>query len=512
MRLVGADEMRAIERIAIDEMGISAATLMERAGRATAEGAMALAGHAGRIVVVCGAGNNGGDGFVAARHVHLAGREVVVIALGSPDHATVEARAAWKQAEDAGVPVGGLPALQGFSARPGDVVVDAIFGTGPLRPVTGSFADAIEAIGALRERGAGVLAVDLPSGVSADTGRTAGPAVRADRTVTFGFAKIGLALHPGVELAGEVTVANIGIPAAASDRIPPTAELLDEAAARALVPPRGREAHKGDAGRLLVVAGSEGKTGSAHLALTGALRGGAGLVTLAARAEVVGPALAGRPEAMSIVLPGTGAIARSDLPALDAALEGASALAFGPGIPRGPETAPTIRALLDRRPLPTVIDADGLNALADHPGLVAVIGHDAPIVLTPHPGEMARLVGGSIEEVQEDRVGIARRKAQEWGAVVVLKGARTVVADPDGPAAIIPTGNPGMATGGTGDVLAGLLGALLAGGLRPREAARAAAWIHGRAGDLAAQRFGERGMIAGDLAECIAAVWAAWGR
>jgi NAD(P)H-hydrate epimerase len=330
--------------------------------------------------------------------------------------------------------------------------------------------------------------------------------------VTFGFAKIGLALQPGVEMAGEVSVANIGIPAAAAARIPPTAELIDESAVRALVPPRGREAHKGDAGRLLVVAGSPGRTGAAHLALTGALRGGVGLVTLASRAEVVGLALSGRPEAMSAVLPGMGPIARSDIPALEAAMDGANALVFGPGIPRGPETAPAIRALLDRRPLPTVIDADGLNALADHPGLVAVIGHDAPIVLTPHPGEMARLVGATIEEVQEDRVGMARRKAQEWGAVVVLKGARTVVADPDGPAAIIPTGNPGMATGGTGDVLAGLLGALLAGGLRPRDAARAAAWIHGRAGDLAAEKFGERGLIAGDLGESIAAVWAAWGR
>jgi hydroxyethylthiazole kinase-like uncharacterized protein yjeF len=512
MRLVGSEEMRAIERIAIEEMGISGTTLMERAGRATAECAITLAGQAGRIVVVCGAGNNGGDGFVAARHLHLAGREVVVIALGAAERATAEARAAWKQAEEAGVPVGGLPALQGFPARPGDVVVDAIFGTGLLRPAVGPFAEAIEAIGALRERGARVLAVDLPSGISADTGRPIGPAVRADHTVTLGFAKIGLALQPGVEMAGEVTVANIGIPSAAADRIPPTAELLDETAARALVPPRGREAHKGDAGRLLVVAGSPGRTGAAHLALTGALRGGVGLVTLASRAEVVGIALSGRPEAMSLVLPGTGAIARNDIPALEAAMDGANALVIGPGIPRGAETAPAIRALLERRPLPTVIDADGLNALADHPGLVAVIGHDAPIVLTPHPGEMARLVGATIEEVQEDRVGMARRKAQEWGAVVVLKGARTVVADPDGPAAIISTGNPGMATGGTGDVLAGLLGALLAGGMRPREAARAAAWIHGRAGDIAADKFGERGMIAGDLGESIAAVWAEWGR
>jgi NAD(P)H-hydrate epimerase len=512
MRLVSAEEMRAIERIAIEEMGIPAATLMDRAGRAVAEAAASLAGQDGRIAVVCGAGNNGGDGFVAARILHKAGRGVLAVALGPPGKGSPESIAMWKAAEDAGVPVSGLQALLDFPVRPGDLVIDAIFGTGLERPAEGNFAAGIEAVRALREQGARVLAVDLPSGLSTDSGRAIGPTVQADATVTFAFSKIGLALQPGADLAGDLTVVDIGIPPAAADRIPPTAELLDETAVRALVPRRDREAHKGDAGRLLVVAGSAGKTGAANLALTGALRGGAGLVTLAARAEVLGPALVGRPEAMSTPLPGTGNIARSDIPALQGAASTANALVMGPGIPRGPETAPAIRGLLDRYPIPTVLDADAINALADHPGLVAIIGHDAPIVLTPHPGEMARLIGGTIEDVQADRVAIARRKAQEWGAVVVLKGARTVVADPDGPAAIIPTGNPGMATGGTGDVLAGLLGALLAGGMRPREAARVGAWVHGRAGDIAASRFGERGMVAGDLAEAIGAVWAAWGR
>jgi NAD(P)H-hydrate epimerase len=512
MRLVNAEEMRAIERIAIEEMGIPAGTLMERAGRAVADAASGMAGQDGRIVVVCGAGNNGGDGFVAARILAAAGRGVLVVALGAPAKGSPESTGAWKAAEDAGVPVSGIQALKDFPIRRGDLVVDAIFGTGLERPAEGIFAAAIEIIAGLREQGAQVLAVDLPSGLSTDTGHSIGPAVRADATVTFAFSKIGLVLQPGADLAGDVTVVDIGIPPAAAARIPASAELLDEATVRALVPRRDREAHKGDAGRLLVVAGSAGRTGAAHLALTGALRGGVGLVTLASRPEVLGPAMAGRPEAMSTPLPGTGSLSRSDIPALQGAAASANALCIGPGIPRGPETAPAIRGLLDRHPLPTVLDADAINALADHPGLVAVIGHDAPIVLTPHPGEMARLIGGSIEDVQADRVAIARRKAQEWGAVVVLKGARTVVADPDGPAAIIPTGNPGMATGGTGDVLAGLLGALLAGGMRPREAARVAAWVHGRAGDIAASRHGERGMVAGDLAEAIGDVWASWGR
>ena len=512
MRLVGAEEMKAIEAIAIGEMGIPAATLMVRAGRAVASAAESLAGPSGRVVIVCGGGNNGGDGFVAARALHHGGRGVLAIALGTAGKGSAEAVQARRSAEEAGVPVAGLAALQTFPARPGDLVLDAVFGTGLDRPADGAMGAAIEAINALRDQGARVLAVDLPSGLSADTGRPTGPVVRADATITFGFSKIGLELQPGADLAGDVTVVDIGIPPAAAARIPPTAELLDEAAARALVPRRDRQAHKGDAGRLLVVAGSPGKTGAAHLALCGALRGGAGLVTLAARADALAPAMAGRPEAMSTALPGSGPIGRTDIPALQGAAAGADAVVIGPGIPRGPETAPAIRGMLDRHPLPIVLDADAVNAIADHPGLVAVIGHDAPIVLTPHPGEMARLVGGSIEEVQADRVGIARRKAQEWNAVVLLKGARTVVADPEGPAAIIPTGNPGMATGGTGDVLAGLVGALLAGGLRPREAARVAAWVHGRAGDLAAARLGERGMLAGDLAEAIGAVWASWGR
>jgi NAD(P)H-hydrate epimerase len=512
MRLVGSEEMRAIDRTAIEEMGIPGPKLMEWAGRAVADGAIALAGEAGRFVVVCGAGNNGGDGFVAARLLQRAGREVVAVALAPPDRTGPDAQGMWKLAEEAGVPVAGLPVLRDFPARPGDVVIDAIFGTGLARPAAGPFADAIEAIGALRERGARVLAVDLPSGLSADTGRATGPVVQADRTVTFAFPKIGLALQPGAGLAGEITVADIGIPPAAAEHVPVTAERLDEAQVLRMVPPRSREFHKGDAGRLVIVAGSPGKSGAAHLALTGALRGGVGLVWLAARPEVLVAALGGRPEAMSAPLPGSGPLSRADLTALEAATADATALVIGPGIPRGPETAPAIRQLLDRRPLPTVIDADGLNALADHPGLVAGIAGNAPIVLTPHPGEMARLVGGSVEDVQADRVGIAKRKAQEWSAVVVLKGARTVVADPDGPVAVIPTGNPGMATGGTGDVLSGLIGALLAGGLRPREAARVGAWVHGRAGDLAAARLGERGMIAGDLGEAIGEVWAAWGR
>ncbi|MFY3745490.1 NAD(P)H-hydrate dehydratase [Anaeromyxobacter sp. Red801] len=509
MRLVGAAEMRAIDRAAIDGLGIPSLELMERAGRAAADAARALAGPGGRFAVVCGGGNNGGDGWVVARLLVGSGRAVRVVSLVDAARLTPDARAERARAEAAGVVA--EPGDAPLEAGPGDVVVDAIFGTGLSRAPEGAFAGAIARIDEARRAGARVLAVDVPSGLSADTGRPLGEAcVRADRTVTFAFQKRGLVLHPGPAYAGEVSVADIGIPPEAASHVPAEAELLLEDEARALVPPRDPEAHKGDAGRVLVIAGSPGKTGAAHLALTGALRGGAGLVTLAARAEVLPMALAGRPEAMSAALPGAGPLDAADLGPLLEAASAADALVIGPGIPRGDGTGALLLELLARAGVPAVLDADALNAVAGQAERLAATG--VPLLLTPHPGEMARLCGCSTAEVQRDRLGLAARQARAWDATVVLKGARTVVADPAGPPAVIPTGNPGLATGGTGDVLAGLCGALLAGGLAPGAAGRAGAWIHGRAGDLAARRLGQRGLLAGDLGAAIGEVWAEWRR
>lgn len=507
MRLVTGAEMRAIDRAAIEGCGVPGLTLMERAGSAVARCAGALARPGGRILVVCGAGNNGGDGWVAARLLHAEGRDVRVAALAPVERLHGDALAAARAALQAGVQV-----AEGdrFEAGPGDVVVDALLGTGLTRAPEGAFAAAIERIARSRAAGARVLAVDVPSGLSADVGRPLGACVCADRTVTFAFPKRGLVLHPGPEYAGEVEVVDIGIPAEAAASVATGCELLEEEAARALVPRRAADAHKGDAGRLLVVAGSPGKTGAAHLALAGALRGGAGLVTLAARPEVLPVALAGRPEAMSAALPGQGPLGAADLEALVGVAEGVDAVAIGPGIPRGEETAGLLRRFLERARVPAVLDADALNALAQDPSLLTDL--PAPVVITPHPGEMARLVRGTIAAVQEDRVGIAEERARAWGCVVVLKGARTVVAAAGHPPTVIPTGNPGMATGGTGDVLAGLVGALLAGGLAAFDAARVGAFVHGLAGDLAAARHGERGLLAGDVADELGTVWARWGR
>lgn len=508
MRLVGAAEMRAIDEAAIKGLGVPGIDLMERAGAAVAEAAAEMT--RGRTVIVCGGGNNGGDGYVAGRLLRQLGHDAQIWALVPGDRLAGDARAARAAAERAGVPIGTLREVGQIEARSGDVVIDALFGTGLTRPPEGLFAAAIERMAALRREGALLLAVDVPSGLSADTGRALGVCASVDRTVTFAFPKRGLVLHPGAALAGEVRVADIGIPAAAAAQVPVRCELLEEAEARALVPPRPPAAHKGDAGRLLVIAGSPGKTGAAHLALCGALRGGAGLVTLAAREAVLPQALAGRPEAMSRALPGEGPLGRADLAALLEAAQESDALVVGPGIARGPETAEVLRDLLEQAGRPAVVDADGLNALSGTgPGLV---GLPSPVVATPHPGEMARLCGCSIAEVQADRIELAARKAREWGCVVVLKGAGTVVAGPHDPPSVIPTGNAGMATGGTGDVLAGLTGALLAARLPSFDAARIAAYVHGAAGDLAAERWGQRGLLASDLADALGPVWARWNR
>ena len=508
MRLVTAAEMRAIDREAIDRFAIPGLDLMERAGAAVSRAARSLLPPGGRVLVLCGAGNNGGDGYVAARLLLAAAVPVRAVAVAPRERLQGDALAACVAAAGAGVPIDDAGPVE---ASAGDLIVDALLGTGLTRAPDGAFADAIHRVAAARAAGARVLAVDVPSGLSADTGRPLGPCVRADRTVTFAFVKRGLVLHPGPDYAGEVELAEIGIPREAASSVPVGCELLTEDEARALVPPRPIDAHKGTAGRVLVVAGSQGKSGAAHLALCGALRGGAGLVTLAARAEVLPLALAGRPEAMSVVLPGSGPLGPDDLEPLVAAAQGVDAITVGPGIPRGSGTGALIGSLLRRAGIPAVLDADALNALAEDPGQLSA-GFPVPTVLTPHPGEMARLVGGTVASVQEDRIGLAVARSRAWRCVIVLKGARTVVAAPDQPPAVIPTGNPGMASGGTGDVLAGLVGAMLAARLTPFDAARAAAFVHGLAGDLAAARVGQRGLLALDLVDALGMAWARWGR
>jgi ADP-dependent NAD(P)H-hydrate dehydratase / NAD(P)H-hydrate epimerase len=500
--LLTAEEMRACEAEA-GRAGISIRELMERAGRALADRALLLASPEGRFAVLCGPGNNGGDGLVAARHLAVAGRRVLVVLLADPQALKDESRGNLEAWTSMGGSASGT--LEEFVPEPGDVAVDALLGTGLNRAPEGALADAIHCLWKWRALGARVLSADLPSGLASDTGLAFRPAVQADATVAFGALKVGEALEPGASLSGEVQVADIGL---APDES--AVALLEDEDVRGWLPQRRPDSNKGTYGHVLLVAGSRGKSGSAALAGLAALRSGVGLCTVATPENALSDVLCHAPELMGIGLDDDKPLGPIHLEALLEAAEGKDALVLGPGIARGKKTHQLISHLLARFPGPVVLDADGLNAIAGR--LEVLRSAQGPLVLTPHPGEMARLCGLSVAEIQSNRVAVARDFARAHRVVLVLKGARTVVALPDGRARINPTGNPGMATGGTGDVLSGVCGALLAQGIAPADAACTAVYAHGLAGDVEQEWRGDLGLIASDLLAGLTTVWARWNR
>jgi hydroxyethylthiazole kinase-like uncharacterized protein yjeF len=497
-----AEEMRRLDRRAVEELGIPSATLMENAGRGAAGVVRASLGRIGRrrparVVIVCGKGGNAGDGFVVARHLRRAGISVDVWLTTPPEEITGDAAAMLARARRAGLRPRRLEdeAALAAAVAGADLVVDALLGTGARGAPEGAVARAIEVINA---GGRPVVSLDIPSGLPADGGPPAGPAVRAAVTATFAGLKRGLVTGIGVDYAGEVVVVPIGIPPAEVGRGISTFRLEAADVARYL-PRRPRHAHKGSYGRLLIVAGSLGKTGAAALAARAAMRSGAGLVTVATAASQQ-PVVAGLVlEAMTEALPETAARspalkARDTIAALAAARD---AVAIGPGLGLDEETQALVRELASTLPRPLVLDADALTALAGQ--VERLRGAPAPRCLTPHPAEMARLTGGAVAEVERDRIETARRLARDAGVWVVLKGAGSVIAAPSGEAWVNPTGNPGLASGGTGDVLTGMAGAFLARGLAPEAALQTAVYLHGLAGDLAAGRLGEEALVASDV-------------
>jgi len=399
--------------------------------------------------------------------------------------------AAWRRGRNALHDLTGRGRVEALASRLARtaVVVDALLGTGLNAPVSGLAAAVIEAVNRWAESsGRPVLAIDIASGLAADSGRPLGVAIRATVTATFGCAKIGQVVYPGIDYTGILDVVDIGIPPAALAAVHPRTSLLERGEVGRLLPPRPRDAHKGTFGHVLVVGGSRGKTGAALLAAEGAARAGAGLTTLAVPAALQA-AFEGRVrEVMTAALPEPGEIG--------SLLAGRAAVVCGPGLGVTDETRAVVAEVVRRTPAPLVLDADGLNIVA---GTGLLRERAGPTVVTPHPGEMARLLGCETAEVQADRLAAARRVARGEGVVVVLKGARTVIAAPDGEAAISPAGNPGMASGGTGDVLAGIVGGLLGQGLAPFDAAILGVLAHGAAGDRVAARQGEVGLLAGDL-------------
>jgi len=503
LKLVTVAEMREAEAKA----GVPVSQLMENAGLAVAQEVWLLLGEVAdrRVLVLVGPGNNGGDGLVAARHLHDWGAQVQVYLVAprredDPVFAEVVKRQVpvLRAQEDAGE---GFPRLEESLAR-AEVVIDAILGTGRARPIGGEMAAVLDRLAQARRRPLAprLIALDLPTGVDADTGAADPHTVAADVTVALQWSKVGLHQLPGSRFAGRVEVVDIGIPAQLGESL--STELMDRSWARSLLPPRPPGAHKGTFGRVLVVGGSQRYVGAPRLAAMGALRVGAGLATIACGQSVHPLVVAGVSEPTFLPLPEhEGQLFGHSVPPLLAAVdEGVQALLVGPGLGRGGYVQGFLGELLDAlraRPVALVLDADGLNNLASLRGWEERLPEGA--VLTPHPGEMSRLCGLSVEEVQADRVGVAREYARRWRAVLVLKGAHTVVAAPDGRARISPFVNPSLASGGTGDVLAGAIAGLLAQGLAPFDAASLGVYLHGLAGELVREELGEAGTVAGDL-------------
>lgn len=508
-RVLTAERMRSADKAAGAHFGMPASVLMENAGRFLAEAARELGHPHARHVVVCGPGNNGGDGLVAARFLHAWGLRVTLVLVGERAKLTPEARRNLHALPSRVQPEPPGP----VEVRPGDVVVDALFGTGLTRAPEGPFAEAIEHMRRWRSAGAKVVAADLPSGLHTDTGVPFEPCVEADVTVTFGFLKRGQVLEPGATLCGDTRCVDIGIPPeaieAASDE-EGELWLVEEADARGAIAPRRSDTHKGTYGHVLVVAGSHGKSGAAALSATAALRSGAGLVTVATRSAIVESVLGHTPELMGWPLDEKGPLGMGDLDSLRAAAKDKSVLVIGPGIPRGQETVKLLSELLSGVEVPAVLDADALNAVATD--LSVLSRAKGPLVLTPHPGEMSRLANLPTQDLQKSRVEVARTFARTHGVTLVLKGARTLIAHHDGTVYVNPTGNPGMATGGMGDVLSGIIGALLGQGLKAPEAVWTAVYAHGLAADLAVAENGRLGLIATDVSHGLGRVWTRWSR
>jgi len=504
-----AAEMRALDARAIRDLGIPGPRLMENAGAgAAALVARWLAPIRGKsVVVVCGKGNNGGDGFVVARRLRAGGAAVRVFLVGQRDAVRGDAAAAlgrWRGRIEEVHGAAELGAL-GRALDRADVVVDALLGTGLTGAARGAVAAAIEAmnqVGPAGRSGVPVIALDLPSGLGSDQGALLGPTIQATRTVTFAGLKRSLLLHPAAAKAGAIEIVDIGVSAAEATR-GITTWRLEASDVRPHFAPREPDAHKGRFGHLLIVAGSLGKTGAAVLAGRAALRSGVGLCTIAVPASQQPIVAAQAPEYMTEAMPETAGHSLA-LGAKDRLLELArrmDAVALGPGLSLDPETQELARALIREVERPLVADADALSALAGHLDLLRhAAGRRA---LTPHPGEMARMLGIGVDSVQADRLEVTRAFSREHRVALALKGAGTVIGGPDGRIAVNPTGNPGLAKGGSGDVLTGIVGALLARGLEPVAALEAGAYLHGLAGDLAAGERGEVAMIAGDVIEAL---------
>ncbi len=503
MKLVTVEQMRGIDDAAARDYGISGLILMENAGRAVADSIVNFLSNdvtSRRIIIFAGKGNNGGDGFVVARHLANRGADVKVFLVSPKEEIHGDALVNLEIIEKSGISIStiGPRDIQRIkiSLLYADLVVDGIFGTGFKGKAAGIASWVIEAINSC---GKPVVAIDLPSGLEGDRGCVEGPCIQASLTCTLGLPKLGCFLSSGMECCGEIQVMDISLPRALTDRDTLFYNLIDAELCSSMFPPRGRDCHKGTYGQVFVAGGSTGMTGAIALTADAALKAGAGLVKACIPASLNSILENKLTEAISVPLPenenqvlGPDA---AEVLVREAGEKGV--IAVGPGLSTGKGTEKFIAEVFAKTKSALVVDADGLNAAAKNPDIFLEL--NVPAVITPHPGEMARLLGITPQEVQLDRIGVAADFASRYSVVVVLKGASSIVAAPGGRIYVNTTGNPGMATAGAGDVLTGIIASFMAQGMPPVKAAAAGVYIHGAAGDAVTASVGERGMVAGDI-------------
>jgi hydroxyethylthiazole kinase-like uncharacterized protein yjeF len=522
MKLVTAEQMRMIDRETIEERIVSGPDLMENAGRGIAQRLLSGVIDTSmneKVAIFCGKGNNGGDGFVIGRYLSQAGAEVTTCFIGPTGELSPDARLNFDRAAQLNMKlievstIGDVPANLDC-----DYIIDAVFGTGFTGGPRGLAAGLIEYINRHNDRT--IISVDLPSGLNADTGQHEGAVVKADYTFPLALPKLGLYVSPGRELAGEVHVVPIGIPDHVIEKFDLPVELITPEMVSSLLPFRKPDGHKGDFGKLFVLAGSVGLTGAAAMAAKSALRCGCGLVKVGCPRTVLPTIASLAMEATTWPLPDVakkGALALRGLGEIRKLAEEHDAIIIGPGLGRHHETQELVRRFLSTLSKPAIVDADGLNALSGHTDVLRIVGkvslrpanrqteQNVRLVLTPHPGEFARLTGENPPPESEihERIKVAVKAAADLNCVMVLKGSPTLVADPSGACYLNPTGNNGMATGGSGDVLSGAIGSFLAQGMSALDASICGVYVHGLAGDFAADNLTVRGMIAGDIMDCL---------
>jgi hydroxyethylthiazole kinase-like uncharacterized protein yjeF len=514
MKLVTSSQMRNIDKKTIEGIGIPGLELMEKAGKGVSLAAKEMLGDVKnkKVVIFCGRGNNGGDGFVVGRYLSEWGAEVEFYLTAKAEDVKGDAKTDLEKAEKLGLPITEVLKKEEIPPKiEADLVVDALFGTGFSGEITGYMKDVVELINSSH---APVISVDVPSGLHADTGQFTGPCIKAERTVTMALPKIGHFFFPGKEISGKVSVVDIGVPHHVVEEENINLNLITEEETKRMLPQRPGDAYKGTCGRVVLIAGSTGMTGAASLASSSSLRAGAGMAILGIP-QTLNPILEIKlTEVMTKPLPDVrkkGALALRGLGQIKKLLKWGDCCALGPGLGQHFETIELVRRLTSKINMPTVIDADGLNAIAKDVSILKEC--QAPLILTPHIGELSRLNGVPIGEIAKDRIKHASDFAKEYNCVLVFKGAPTIISEPGGQTYVNPTGNAGMASAGSGDVLTGIIVGLLAQMVMLRkdesikkimlDSACAGVYIHGLTGDLAKEEKSEMGMIAGDMMEKI---------